>query len=413
MKQEYALLQALKCALRGETTDWAETASQEEWTSFFSLAAIHNVLPMTFEAVYRCDSFRKLPEPFQRNIKGRVLREAARQASRSEQFARLYETLREGGVEPLVVKGAICRSLYPKPDARPSHDEDWLIDPEQFGRCDALLLANGLQRVEEDTDASYQFEVTYYNRQKGLYLELHKSLFEPGSGALKNFDRYFSGVAGRAILRSADGVAMRTLSGHDHLLYLLLHAFKHFIHSGFGIRQICDIILWAEAYGPQIDWPRLLEQCRALDAADFAAAIFRIGVEELGFDIEKACYPSCWRAIPVETAPMLQDVLTGGVYGKAQESRLHSSTMTVNAVEAARNNRTSSVLQSVFPSVRQMEGRFPYLKKYPVLLPVAWGQRIARYGREVSRSEGKENAAASVGIGRQRIELLRLYKIIK
>ena len=37
------------------------------------------------------------------------------------------------------------------------------------------------------------------------------------------------------------------------ILYLLLHAFKHFLHSGFGIRQVSDIILFSEKYRDQIE----------------------------------------------------------------------------------------------------------------------------------------------------------------
>ena len=32
---------------------------------------------------------------------------------------------------------------------------------------------------------------------------------------------------------------------HEHLLYLLLHAYKHFVRSGIGLRQFCNIGLWA------------------------------------------------------------------------------------------------------------------------------------------------------------------------
>lgn len=412
MEQERALLAALKAALRGQTVDWEEMTPQE-WRSLLRLAAIHNVRPLVLEAVYGSAAYRRLEPALQLEGKKAVIREVAAQAARTDGFARLYGELRRQGIEPLVVKGMVCRSLYPQPDARPSGDEDWLIDPAQFDRCDALLCAQGMRRMDPEKDPAAEFEISYLNPALGLHLELHKALFEPGSGALKDFNDCFAGAAQRAVTRQAGGIPVRTLNGQDHLLYLLLHAFKHFIHSGFGIRQICDIVLWAEEYGRQIDWERLLEQCRSLGAADFAAAVFKIGEQELGFDTERAGYPACWRGIPVDAAPMLQDILAGGVYGGAQENRQHSSTMTVNAVEAARSDKKTSVWQSVFPAARQLEGRYPYLKQHPAMLPVAWADRLVKYGGEVFRSAGQENAAASIQIGQQRIELLRQYKIIE
>lgn len=35
------------------------------------------------------------------------------------------------------------------------------------------------------------------------------------------------------------------MNASDHLFYLICHALKHFYHSGFGIRQVCDILLFA------------------------------------------------------------------------------------------------------------------------------------------------------------------------
>ena len=66
----------------------------------------------------------------------------------------------------------------------------------------------------------------------------------------------------------------------------------------------------------------------------------------------------------------------------------------------------------MFPSAKKLEGRYPYLKKYPILLPVAWIDRILKYRKETA-VDGGNDAAESVKIGNQRIELLKKYGIIK
>ena len=91
--------------------------------------------------------------------------------------------------------------------------------------------------------------------------------------------------------------------------YLICHAFKHFLHSGFGIRQVCDIILFANAYGDAIDWERVLKQCREIQADLFAAALFGIGEKYLTFDPERAHYTESWREIQVdETDEIIDDI---------------------------------------------------------------------------------------------------------
>ena len=207
---------------------------------------------------------------------------------------------------------------------------------------------------------------------------------------------------------------IRTMGYTDHLFYLICHSFKHFLHSGFGIRQVCDIILFANEYGDAIDWEKVLRQCREIHADLFAAALFAIGEKYLTFDPEKAHYPKVWQGICVDETDMLMDLLDSGIYGNANMSRKHSSNMTLDAVAADKNGKKAgnTVLKSLFPSAKKLEGRYPYLKKHPILLPIAWTDRILKYRKETVA--GGDNAAAdSVKIGNQRIELMKKYGIIK
>ena len=66
------------------------------------------------------------------------------------------------------------------------------------------------------------------------------------------------------------------------------------------------------------------------------------------------------------------------------------------------------MLASLFPPVATLAGRFPYLKKAPWLLPLAWIQRILRY-----RQERPGASAEALKIGKERVELMRTYGIIK
>ena len=194
---------------------------------------------------------------------------------------------------------------------------------------------------------------------------------------------------------------------HEHLLYLLLHAYKHFVCSGIGLRQFCDIGLWARAYHAEIDWQRLHEQCGSVHAATFAAAAFRIARDDLGIEFD---LPAPW-SDAVDVEPLLHDSLCGGAYGSNDLTRLHSSTVTLNAVKASRTGEKSGVLSTVFPKREYLERRYPYLKKHPYLLPVAWVQRLAHYVGE--KKTGTDNSASgSIKLAKERIELMKRYDIM-
>ena len=210
------------------------------------------------------------------------------------------------------------------------------------------------------------------------------------------------------------GSIVTTMEPTDHLFYLICHAFKHFLHSGFGIRQVCDIVLFANHYGEKIEWDRIIANCKKIHAEHFAVSLFRIGENYLTFDPEKSHFPKEWKKIAVDEEPMLMDLLDSGIYGDSSMSRKHSSNMTLSAVSANKQGKKQShgVLRTLFPPAKSLEGRFTYLQKRPYLLPVAWVDRILRYRKETQRISN-DDAVESIKIGNQRTELLRYYKIIK
>lgn len=272
----------------------------------------------------------------------------------------------------------------------------------------------GMQTTEDERNLSESYEIPYRKMGSPLYIELHKHLFPPESDAYGDMNRFFEGVFDRAIVEDIQGVPVYSMGYTDHLFYLICHACKHFLHSGFGIRQVCDIIMFANQFGRQIDWVQVLNDCKEINADQFAAALFQIGYKYLVFDPEQAAYPDKWNNIKVNEMPMLEDLLSSGIYGDANMSRKHSSNITLDAVAAQKQGRKAkgSMISSVFPSVSQLESRYPCLKKHPYFLPIAWCSRLWKYSKETKHSKNN-NAAEALKIGNERINLMKEYGILK
>ena len=396
-------LRAIGAALKNEPLR-EKNISQEELQGVLQMAEIHQVLPMVFEAVYGCADADPRMLGYYRL---RSMQLVAIQAQKTADFMPLLEELRSTGAKPLVVKGLVCRNLYPKPDFRMSTDEDLLIEPEKSDICHEVLTKLGLQTRNPESD---DYELGYHRPDSYQYIELHRSLFPHESDAYGDLNRFFADVHSRAVEQNG----IMTLAPTDHMLYLILHAFKHFLHSGFGIRQVCDMTLYANAYGSQIDWKWVLECCRQVRAEKFAAAMFRIGRKYLNLSLEKSRYPLQWQAILVDENPLLEDILGAGVYGSSDMSRKHSSRMTLEAVSAQNRGEAGSngLLKSLFPTAQELEGRYPYLKDKPMLLPVAWTDRLVNYYRELAKTRAN-SPAESIRIGNERIDLLKQYDILE
>ena len=371
-----------------------------DWPAIFTLANQQKLLPILFEAVRKTPAAEETPA-LCAATKQQVIGQVLNQTVRSAEFADLYQKLRSAGLHPIVVKGQLCSRLYPLKDHRITADDDLYIPDTEFMVCHEQLLANGLTTDTPADELSTADEVSYTKKGSPLYIELHRHLFDSSEDAHDELNHFF------ADLKPVEIDGFLAMPPHEHLLYLILHAYKHFVRSGIGLRQFCDIGLWAREYHDEINWQLLHDQCASAHAATFATAAFRIAKDYLGIDFD---LPALWDS-SIDVEPLLHDTLCGGVYGSNDYTRLHSSTVTLNAVKASRTGEKSSVLSTVFPKREYLEHRYPYLKKRPYLLPVAWVQRIAHYASE--KQTGMDNSASgSIKLAKERIELMKRYDIM-
>lgn len=284
-------LDALHAALRGESVDWREPMEPERWAALFRMAEEHHILPMIFEAVLRSEAGRQADRAVFLPVKQGVIRSVTLQALRTQAFFELYDALCAEGLTPLVVKGVVCRELYPNPDHRMSADEDILLPPEQLRACHRALIARGFRCDSDEEETARAYETSFFSADGLTHIEVHSSLFPPESEAYGNLAALFDDAFAHAEVRPVAGHPLRTLSHTDHILFLLCHAFKHFVHSGFGLRQVSDIALYANAHGAEIDWDAVVRGCRAVRAERFAAALFAIAKAHLTLDPARC--PAC------------------------------------------------------------------------------------------------------------------------
>ncbi len=401
------LLDALKCGMKNTCVEWQDSLTQREWTELVKEAQKHDILPMLIESVDKSRVFETTEEKFRSYIKEYSRCRVIYQAAATAEFELLYSFLIDRGLKPIVIKGMILRSLYPNPELRHSADEDLLITADELPSYHQAMLDYGLTLVNPDEDIDLSYEVAYKNDEKHLYIELHKLFFPPESKAYANMNYLFDGVRNRCVSVMIYGQKFFTLSPTDHLLYLICHAFKHFLHSGVGIRQIADITIFVNAFEECIDWNYIYSSCQSIQIEVFTAALFKIGLNYL---ILKSV-PPYFSEIDIDEEPLLMDIMTGGLYGAADMDRLHSGNMTLEAVSSERTGQNrNGLLHSLFPGKSYLQQKFKYAKENPVLIPIAWAQRILLYLKNSRKS--KLSPARSISIGNARIKLLEQYKVV-
>lgn len=403
-RTEQMLLEAISAAIGGAPVSWAEV-SEEEWNALMTLSLQHKIQPLVLDAVHSCPAAAlwKAKAGYVQIAK----KQAVSQTIKTTEFLALHQKLLDSGTKPLVLKGILCRDLYPNGELRQSGDEDLYVAEDDFSACCKILREAGMQPLTE-ADEQTADEIGWHSPTSPLRIELHRVLFDSRTAATSVLEALFEASHSDARQYSLScGVTVSSLSPHDHLQYLLLHAYKHFIHSGFGIRQVADIGLWAKHYFEQIDWKRLYDGCEKTHTLKFSAAVFQIVQKDLGLSLT---LPKQWTDIGVDRAPMLRDILAAGVYGDADNVRIHTAGVTLNAVAARQDNRRSSMLRTVFPSRAALISEYPILKEHRLLLPYVWGKRLGAYLKE--NKNGSQNAADTIKLAQERKMLLKEYGIL-
>lgn len=392
------LLEAFSCAIQNKKYSLSSENGEED-LRFFHQAMNHMILPMVMEAI-------EDPSCFTHSKRARL--ETQTQARKSADFVLLYDYLLEKGLKPLVLKGIICRNLYPYPEERCSSDEDLWIAPQDFPLIHEALLDYGLKLQDPKQDIENDYEVTYQEKESLLYIEVHKQMFSPSS-PYSYLNDFFADARENSITEKIYRTDFHTLSHTKHLLYLILHAYKHFLYSGFGIRQIGDILLFSIAYQNDIDWKQLKEDLIQAKAYELTRAIYKIGKKYLINNRELSQVLESWDIDSIDEGPLLEDIMESGIYGASSFERLHTGTMTLSALN---KKGSASVLSSVFLPLDSMKNKYPYLKKQPYLLPFAWIRRVITYLKEtkyVSHNDPQE----SIRLGKKRIRLLKKYQILE
>lgn len=443
-KVNLQFLNLLKASLKGEAYN-GEDIDFDNLLYIYKLSEIHHVVPMIYNVLYNEEFFRKSDENFKAMFKSSAFKLIFSQIQRTSRFLELYKKLQSKNIKCLVFKGIIFRNMYNNPDDRMSADEDILVKPEDYDRIKEVLLDEGLEFIDKGQ------ECAYFCKNTGLCIEVSKSLFSKDSKAYGHLNDLFDDVFEKSIDINIDGVLVSTLSHQQHLIYIVFHNMKHFLTGGFGIRQVADFFKYIENYGEFIDWDKLWLDLKDLNYDTFALNLIDISLKYLGFDDTKVVYPmsegvstakhkkdnhkfdkkenyknnECGQNLEykcenrfnklknsgkyyINSDALINDILEAGVFGASTMDRKHTALMTLDAVE---DNSEGNRLKAIFPNVDYLKDRYTYLQKYPILLPVAWIQRVFSYMK--NNHNNKDSYINTMELGKQRIALLKEYKIIK
>lgn len=156
-------------------------------------------------------------------------------------LARIVITMRENGVEPVLLKGLGLAEYYPVPELRQCGDIDIYVGKENYEKAyDALLPI-----VTEIDKRSQIWEWMHFDAKLDkTMLEVHyKADYMRSRRKDKAYQSYMQkGLSENLHSLTFGDFTVMTPHKDFNAFYVFYHLWRHFSGSGIGLRQFCD---WA------------------------------------------------------------------------------------------------------------------------------------------------------------------------
>ncbi|MGL4570214.1 MAG: nucleotidyltransferase domain-containing protein [Clostridium sp.] len=358
-KSQRELMVFLKKGIRGEKVKFDEKV---KWESILKLSEEHKVKGIIYSSI---DWGKKLT--FSKEIINTWKRDtfisAVSQSRHLTETANILNEFSIKDIKVIALKGLVVRELYPIPDLRTMSDSDILVHKCDLEKVSEILKENGYCKNEEKDNHGAHF---IYTKDFCYPIEVHWTLIN--DDFFKGSKSFEEDVWDRIDEVSINGAKTYSLALEDLALHLCAHMAVHIAYGGFGVRQLCDLVLLVEKRGVEIDWDVFLNKVSKSGIDKFVFIIFKICNElfnmKIPFNISKEI---SFNRKYVDI--LIEDIFRDGVYAS---NDMHNVFANEFAFDKEEITAFKKFILFIFPPIKKMSEKYNYAKKYKLLIPIAW-----------------------------------------
>ncbi len=356
---------------------------QEEldWEYIYSKSVEQNIVGLLFTAIVKLPEKFKPKEHLLSLWKKKMIETVAATSKQYLEFERINKVALEANKIIIALKGAHIRKAYPVPELRTMGDFDVLVDKKNIGIIKSIFKNNGYN-VNKDL-----FGITADN------INAHWEIFISLEQEFVSNSDYWNQELFKNIEFEDN---CYTLKPTYFLAHMIVHTGRHFVETGAGIRNLCDIALYVNINKDRIDFLKLKDICCSQNFAKMYNYIlnavsdwYRVDLSEINFDRK-------------ETEKFMEYFLLNGIFGRHDNVLLRQFSL-----DERENSR--GLKRLFFPPVSTLQNRYKYLKKYPFLLPIAWLQRIiyGKFGKKIKITRMLKDLHSAVEYSDERMKWLK------
>lgn len=326
-----------------------------DWQEIYRLSNIHNVCAITANQIMMLESKNQPEKNLLSKFRQKLGYTLIDSDSKTIAINDIKKMLTDAGIDFLLIKGAILRNYYPVKEFRTSGDIDIIIKYADIDRFRQIIISSNIN-INDDSDNGFAFD---YDKQ---HIEIHST---------EDYDHpYFKNIFDMCTNNGYEYF----IDDEQHLLYILCHIIKHFNLCGAGIKMFMDIDVIIRHIA-DFDYDKFMRKCAELHIETFAKASFSL------------CH--YWFNTPIKSEinfdknekfrKLFEDeIISSGSFG-FNKRNLGDYYINKGIGKDGRNNfsaKLRALLALLFPSKRYLQNQCPYAKKHPILLPVAWLNRL-------------------------------------
>lgn len=394
----------LNAAIRKENAEISDY-KDINWSELINEADEHKVTPLIYSSINKTDIISTIDKDTLNILKRKVFNSSVGQSRHIKTVASVLDSFNKADISVIVLKGLVVREYYPMPDLRTMCDADVLVHEEDLDKVSALMISLGYTKTKEKDD-------------HGAHIVFHKgsSVFEVHWTLIN--DRFFKGdksfekkLWDDAMEVEVGGVKTLSLSLEDLAVHLCTHMAVHLAYSGFGVRQLTDLVVLVEKEGKQIDWVSFIDKTKESGVYKFSIAIFTICNKLFNMEIPKEISKEP-KIKEKYIDQLIQDIFDSGVHGKKDKDRVFANEFAFDQGEGAADGSMSifkKFMKLLFPPVSQMSDKYNYAKKFIVLAPVAWIHHLIEglINKDYSFNSKMKMATSTVSVANKRNKLLK------
>lgn len=335
---------------------------QVDWAEVYELAVKHNIGGILYTAIRKLPEQECVPKDIQKDLQVHFYASVSRSKEQDMRMVQVMECLNQKKIFHVLMKGWVLKRYYPIPELRTMGDIDFLIREEDRQRTHEALLQ---LRFFCTSDTGF---VWCYEKGNTL-LEVHSRIVSQKVGRGADTEQYYLDAVSHT--EKVRGEYTLCFIKEYHLVYLFVHAAKHFQYAGYGLRGMMDFVMFIERYENELDWCYIWRELDKLGLSVFARVILKLCKEWFGIEVS-------FEPIQIQLGSyekMKEIIFAGGVYGYC--GRNMEASQVRNQLEGAQNSelkmlKWKAVIKMVFPNRHYMRMYMKSVEKYSLLLPVAW-----------------------------------------